>query len=352
MDWGTKTTGCRREPPHVHAETANLNIMKTALVTLALLLLHTQNVAAQAVSPVTTPAQAPAPATAAAPAAATDTARAATEPTTPTAPDGPEAKDAKDETSDNDFPDKGWLVSAGGTATLTEGNSSTRVFGVQLDADRESFRYFVGIEGSARYGKTRVVSIVPDPRGETEAIREGRPGGSFEENINDWLLSNKYGRYLSDRRSHYIYTLASVESDRFRGFWIRSQGQLGYGYRLANERLSAKVEAGLDFTEDHQVVGSIRSRLSLAANMLIEYVISDTLTLRENFSHVRTLETNILDVSPLEDHRTRSNTSFQVKLTDNFDLRTSAILDYASVPAPGAHKTDIKFTTAVLYSIL
>lgn len=240
----------------------------------------------------------------------------------------------------------------GGHLTLTEGNSSTRVYGLTLNADHEAARWFLGVEGAARYGKSRRVALVPHPEAETKLGREGHPGGEFEQHLNDWLVSAKYGRYLSPRRTDYLYGFGLAESDPFRGFWLRYQTQAGYGRRLASERLSFKGEFGLDFTEDMQVNSAVRSRLAFAVNALVDYQVNERLDVRHNLSHIRTVFSNQSSWQSTGDHRTRSATHVTSKLTNRFDLRLSALWEHASQPAPGAHKNDFRFNTALVYSFI
>ena len=246
----------------------------------------------------------------------------------------------------------GWSLNLGGHLTFTEGNSSTRVYGLSVNADHESERWFLGAEGSGRYGKSRRVSVRPNPDAETEAGRAGRPAGDFEEHVNDWFVSGKYGRYLSHRRTDYLYGLGAAESDEFRGFWLRYQTQAGYGRRIANEHISFKGEFGFDFTEDLQVVGDVRSRMAFAVNALLDYRVNESLSLRQNLSHMRTVLSNDKDPHSAGDHRTRSTTHVTTRLTDDFDLRLSALWEHSSHPAPGAHHNDVRFNTSLIYSFL
>jgi hypothetical protein len=245
-----------------------------------------------------------------------------------------------------------WIVRAGGNASLTEGNSSTRAYGASLNINHEGLTQFLQLDGFGQYGLTRIPARRPIPEAPTVADQTGRPGTQFEENINNWSARGKYGYYLGDTRSQYLYGFSSLEGDTFRGFWWRYEVQTGYGRRLSNDRLVFKAELGPSFTEEKLIVRRHRSRLAVAANISIDYRINDSLSVREELTHQRTVASNDLDTQPFVEHRSRSKTDVIVTLTERFNLQLSGLLEHASNPSPGAHPLDTRFTTSIIYSFL
>lgn len=245
-----------------------------------------------------------------------------------------------------------WVLNLGVTLNLTEGNSSTRLFGAVLNTNREGPVNFFNGTANGQYGTTRTPSRRPNPEGATEAERDGAPGvWKFDENINNFLVQAKYGHYFSrHRQTNYGYGLQRFEGNHFAGYWQRYETQVGYGRRLwLGDYLTLRVETGPDFTEDHQTVNRIRSRMALAATALIALKLGESSTLNKELTHLRTVATNDPE-TPWRDHRTRSTSALMLGITERFHLQTALQFDYASRPAPGAHPLDVRFSNAFLYA--
>lgn len=246
-----------------------------------------------------------------------------------------------------------WLLNLGVTLNLTEGNSSTRLFGAVANTNREGPRSFFTGVALGQYGTTRVPSRLPNSAGATPAERAGTPGAwTFDENINNFLVQAKYGQYFNPRlQTNYVYGLERFEGNRFAGYWERFETQIGYGRRLwLGDVLTVRVETGPDFTEDHQTVNRIRSRFALAATVLSAFKLGTTSTLNQELTHLRTVASNDAVETRWRDHRTRSTSALLLQITERFHLQTSLQLDYASRPAPGAHPLDVRFANAFLYA--
>lgn len=281
---------------------------------------------------------------------------AAPEPATaPTPP--PEAKESGPDEGEP-FPQRvtqaTWVLNSGFTLNLTEGNSSTRLFGAVLNTNREGPRNFFTGMANGQYGTTRTPSRLPNPTGSTPAERAGTPGvWKFDENINNFLLQAKYGHYFNPRlQTNYGYGLQRFEGNRFAGFWERYETQVGYGRRLwLGDYIIVRVESGPDFTEDHLTVNRIRSRVALAATALGAFKIGATSSLNQELTHLRTVASNDPETVRWRDHRTRSTSALLLQITERFHLQTSLQFDYASRPAPGAHPLDIRLANAFLYAL-
>lgn len=245
-----------------------------------------------------------------------------------------------------------WKANAGLTANLTEGNSSTRLFGAVLSVNREGPVNFLDGVANGQYGITRTPSKLANPDGATDAERAGSPGKwKFDENINNFLAQTKYGHYVDRGQRNYLYALFRFEGNRFAGYWQRYETQAGYGRRLTPfETLALKLEVGPDFTEDHLVVHRIRSRVAAAGTLQAAWKLGATSTLNEEVTHLRTIASNDPAATRWLDHRTRSTTTLVVQVTERFHLQSGVTFDYASKPAPGAHPLDVAVTNAFLYS--
>lgn len=247
-----------------------------------------------------------------------------------------------------------WALNAGVTFNLSEGNSSTRLFGATLNTSREGPRNFATGVASGQYGTTRTPSRLPNPAGATPADRQGTPGAwTFDENINNFLFQGKYGHYLDPKlQTNYGYALQRFEGNRFAGYWQRYETQMGYGRRLwLGDYVIVRIETGPDFTEDHQTVNRIRSRVALAATALMALKLGATSSLNQEFTHLRTVASNDPEATRWRDHRTRSSSALLLEITERFHLQTSLQFDYASRPAPGAHPLDIRLANAFLYAL-
>jgi hypothetical protein len=246
-----------------------------------------------------------------------------------------------------------WVLNAGATVNLTEGNSSTRLFGATFNGSREGRISFFTFLGNGQYGVTRIPEKLPYPRGDTPQARAGTPGKwAFDENINNWLGQFKFGRFFSTVRTNYLFAQERAEGNRFAGFWQRYETQVGYGRKFQfGESAQLNLEIGPLFSEEHQVVNAIRSRFGAAVGFLATIRLSEHSSIVEDLSHLRNFASNNVDFKQWADYRTRSTTSLVLQITRAFHLQTGFTVSHTSIPPPGAHPLDLAMTNALLYSM-
>lgn len=285
-------------------------------------------------------------------AAQTSEAPAADETTAPVEKSRPEIPPAEDE-GPGPATQATWLLNAGGTINLTEGNSSTRLYGITVNGGREGRITFFTFLGTGQYGVTRIPEKLPYPRGKTPQERAGTPGQwEFDENINNWLGQFKFGQYFSTERENYGFVQERADGNKFAGYWERYETQVGYGRKfIIPDWLQLNLEAGPNFSEEHQIVKRIRSRIAVGVSILATIKLSDRSAVTQDFSHQRTLASNNVDFVKWRDYRTRSTTALILQITQAFHLQTGLTVQHASVPAPGAHPLDLSVTNAILYAL-
>lgn len=218
-------------------------------------------------------------------------------------------------------------VEAGGTSAM--GNVGTSVLFSRFYADHRWKLHKLSVKGRAEYGQ----SIV-DQNGDGTIDDFERDAG-FERTSQHFEVDGRYDLYLGRLTSSYI--LAGWMNDPFTGYQRRVHGQTGLSqFFVELDEHEVVGETGFDVAHELYVpeVATAEDLVYSARGFL-----GWTATVSETFEVDQSVE-SFLNVEDRRDLRVIGAVALSMKATDILSVRTSYLVEHASLPVEGFRKTD------------
>ena len=218
-------------------------------------------------------------------------------------------------------------VEAGGTSAM--GNVGTSVLFSRFSGSHRWGWHRLSLKGRAEYGQ----SIV-DQNGDGTLDDFERAIG-FERTSQHFEVDGRYDLFLGRLTSSYL--LAGWMNDPFTGYQRRLHGQTGLSQFLIEvDEHEVVGEAGVDLAHEVYVpeVNVGEDKVYSARGFL-----GWTAEVSESFTVQQSLE-SFLNVEDRKDLRVIGEVGLQIKATNLLSVRTTYLVEHATVPVEGFRKTD------------
>lgn len=195
--------------------------------------------------------------------------------------------------------------------SITGGNNSTRVATLNSEFQKRYTRFRIRLNGRGAYGEASYAD------------------GPWIESTNNWLFSTRIDWFTTSQLHTFLFTEGTMQSNQYRGYWLKNSVQGGYGIALFSEidHLEVNLPLGIDYAREILVVDDSQRPEKFSA------VLKPEMILRLNSNIRYRLKTNIfVDLKDEEEYRIDSENVIDVKLTDKFSLRTAYTINYNNTP--------------------
>jgi putative salt-induced outer membrane protein YdiY len=218
-------------------------------------------------------------------------------------------------------------LEAGGTSAM--GNVGTSVLFSRFYAEHRWKVHRLSVKGRAEYGQ----SIV-DQNGDGTIDDFERDAG-FERTSQHFEFDTRYDRYLSRLTSS--YALAGWMNDPFTGYLQRIHGQTGLSqFVVASDDHEVVGETGFDVARERYVPEvDLDEDLVYSARGFLGW----TAQVSESFEVDQSLE-SFLNVEDRSDMRFIGEVALSMQATNLLSVRTSYLVEHATMPIDGFRKTD------------
>ena len=230
-------------------------------------------------------------------------------------------------------------LEAGGNSAM--GNVGTSVLVSRLEGFHRWDWHRLSMKGRAEYGQ----SIV-DQNGDG-TIDDFERAVGFERTSQHFELDGRYDRFLGRLTSTYL--LAGWMNDPFTGYQRRLHSQTGLSQFLVEQDEHEVVgEAGFDLAHERYVpeVELADDRVYSARGFL-----GWTVAVSDSFELDKSVE-SFLNVEDRSDVRVIGEVGLSIKATDLLSVRTSYLVEHATLPIEGFRETDQNMAFTVVATVL
>jgi len=195
--------------------------------------------------------------------------------------------------------------------SLSTGNNSTRTASIDTELDKRYVRFRLRVNGKGTYGETSYSD------------------GPWIESTNNWRVTSRVDWFTSSSLHSFLFAEGGMQSNQYRGFWLKNSVQGGYGLRLFSNSdfIDLGLPIGFDYSRDVLVVdnGQKPETFSGVIKPEIEIKFNDNIRYR--------LKTNIfMDFRDEEDYKIESDNTIDMKVTEVFSLRLQYLLNHNNKP--------------------
>jgi len=245
-------------------------------------------------------------------------------------------------------PEKGTVVheaesklnlEAGGNSAM--GNVGTSVLVSRFDGSHRWDWHRLSMKGRAEYGQ----SIV-DQNGDG-TIDEFERDVGFERTSQHFEVDGRYDRFLGRLTSTYL--LAGWMNDPFTGYQRRLHSQTGLSQFLVEKDEHEVVgEAGFDLAHERYVPEvALADDKVYSARGFLEW----TVEVSDSFALDQSVE-SFLNVEDRSDVRVIGEVGLSLKATDLLSVRTSYLVEHATLPIEGFRETDQSMAFTVVATVV
>lgn len=224
-------------------------------------------------------------------------------------------------------PETSLSIEAGGNTSM--GNVGTSVLFSRFYADHRWAWNRLSTKGRAEYGR----SIV-DQNGDATIDDFERETG-FERTSQHFEADVRYDRFLG--RLNSVYLLGGWMNDPFMGYIERLHGQGGYSQFLVDSDDHELVgETGFDVAREEYVPEvTLGEDIVYAARGFMGW----STTVADAFQ-INSSGESFLNVENTDDLRLKGEVALSMKATDVFSVKTSYLVEHATLPVEGFRDTD------------
>jgi hypothetical protein len=141
-----------------------------------------------------------------------------------------------------------WKAQVKGGALATTGNSQTLNGSIGAAVSRKEGGNKLAVEGSAAYGKSRIITAAPDPT----IADQWDLSSQKVETTNNWLARGRYDRFFTANNAGYV--LGQIGADKIAGKRLFGGGQAGYSRQVFKNDMHLLVaELGYDFSYESYI---------------------------------------------------------------------------------------------------
>ena len=230
-------------------------------------------------------------------------------------------------------------LEAGGNSAM--GNVGTSVLVSRLEGSHRWDWHRLSMKGRAEYGQ----SIV-DQNGDG-TIDDFERAIGFERTSQHFEVDGRYDRFLGRLTSTYL--LAGWMNDPFTGYQRRLHSQTGLSQFLVEQDEHEVVgEAGFDLAHERYVaeVELADDRVYSARGFL-----GWTVAVSDSFELDKSVE-SFLNVEDRNDVRVIGEVGLSIKATDLLSVRTSYLVEHATLPIEGFRETDQNMAFTVVATVV
>jgi putative salt-induced outer membrane protein YdiY len=216
-----------------------------------------------------------------------------------------------------------WSGSVTASATVTRGNSDTDKISLSMDMVRRAEKDRITFGGLYTYGR-----------------QEDALTGEMVATEDSWSALLKYDYFFSKKTYGYMNTRAA--RDRIAELDLRLMAGGGAGYQwVESDSFNVSTEAGLAWLyEKYENVSDSAREVSARLAYHVDRKLNEKLGFFHDLEWYPALE-------DLGDYFLTTRAELRASLTKSMFASFKVVLDHDSTPAPGTHKTDVKYLLGV-----
>lgn len=195
--------------------------------------------------------------------------------------------------------------------SITGGNNSTRTATLNSELDKRYTRFRVRINGKGAYGEASYSN------------------GPWIESTHNWRINTRVDWFTTSQLHSFLFTEAGLQSNQYRGYWLKNSLQGGYGIKLFGgiRNIDVSLPLGIDYARDILVVDNGQRSENFAAVLKPEIVYKINA-----YIQYRKKSNIFMDLQDDENYRVDSENIIDLHFTNTFALRISYMISHYNKP--------------------